>query len=229
MGAVTREQALRRQQPTLTIEEASAAEPDGTRTAGMAELDAAPVVQVIKYDADEQKVNKLWAICSLTYRAGGSRLGRCSTDFREAYEIPDETSPIPAFWPMDELVVRELLVNALVHRPYTQRGDFFRIVSADPVHDPGGVSPQNILHFARQPVHEPTTHGLVFEDSNVSSGRLFASSRTKLSPCSTMRHDAGSRRGSIGCSSENLAMRASRTPKLSGCIFAFARSGFAAG
>jgi ATP-dependent DNA helicase RecG len=29
---------------------------------------------------------------------------------------------VPAF---DEIVVRELLVNALVHRPYTQRGDIF--------------------------------------------------------------------------------------------------------
>jgi hypothetical protein len=29
---------------------------------------------------------------------------------------------LPAY---DELVVRELLVNALVHRPYTQRGDIY--------------------------------------------------------------------------------------------------------
>lgn len=37
-------------------------------------------------------------------------------DFRESYELPDGMlrTKLPAY---DELVVRELLVNALVHRP----------------------------------------------------------------------------------------------------------------
>ena len=56
---------------------------------------------------------------------------------------------IPAF---DEIVVRELLVNALVHRPYTQRGDIFLLLHPDrlEVINPGplplGVTPQNVLH-----------------------------------------------------------------------------------
>ena len=39
-------------------------------------------------------------------------------DFRERYELPDGLyrQSVPSF---DEIVVRELLVNALVHRPYT--------------------------------------------------------------------------------------------------------------
>ncbi|MCF8247578.1 MAG: hypothetical protein K9J37_20690 [Saprospiraceae bacterium] len=52
----------------------------------------------------------------------------------------------------DEVVVRELLANALVHRPYTIRGDLFINLYNDrmEVHNPGllplGVTPQNILH-----------------------------------------------------------------------------------
>ena len=52
----------------------------------------------------------------------------------------------------DEVVVRELLVNALVHRPYTQRGDIFINLYHDrlEIHNPGplpiGVTPENILH-----------------------------------------------------------------------------------
>ncbi len=56
---------------------------------------------------------------------------------------------MPAF---DEIVVRELLVNALVHRPYTQRGDIFlnlhpdRLEVVNPGPLPLGVTPQNVLH-----------------------------------------------------------------------------------
>jgi len=52
----------------------------------------------------------------------------------------------------DEVVVRELLANALAHRPYTQRGDIFLNLHPDrlEVHNPGllpiGVTPRNILH-----------------------------------------------------------------------------------
>jgi len=53
-------------------------------------------------------------------------------------------------------VVRELLVNALVHRPYTQRGDIFvnlhpdRLEVVNPGRLPLGVTPQNILHASRR-------------------------------------------------------------------------------
>ena len=49
-------------------------------------------------------------------------------------------------------MVRELLVNALVHRPYTQQGDIFLNLHTDrlEVVNPGllplGVTPQNMLH-----------------------------------------------------------------------------------
>lgn len=51
----------------------------------------------------------------------------------------------------DEIVVRELLVNTLVHRPYTQRGDIFinlrmdrhRIKGAlEALHDEGAINYQ---------------------------------------------------------------------------------------
>ena len=72
-------------------------------------------------------------------------------DFRERYELPDGLyrQNVPAF---DEVVVRELLVNALVHRPYTQRGDIFlnlhpdRLEVVNPGPLPLGVTPQNVLH-----------------------------------------------------------------------------------
>lgn len=56
----------------------------------------------------------------------------------------------------DEAVVRELLANALVHRPYTTRGDVFLNLHPDrlEVHNPGllplGVTPRNILHTSVQ-------------------------------------------------------------------------------
>ncbi len=45
-------------------------------------------------------------------------------DFRESYELPDGLfrQHIPVY---DGCIVRELLVNALVYRPYTQRGDIY--------------------------------------------------------------------------------------------------------
>ena len=58
---------------------------------------------------------------------------------------------VPAF---DETVIRELLVNAMVHRPYTQRGDIFlnlhpdRLEVVNPGRLPVGVTPRNILHAA---------------------------------------------------------------------------------
>ncbi|WP_312366058.1 ATP-binding protein [Ensifer sp.] len=72
-------------------------------------------------------------------------------DFKESYELPDGLfrQNVPAF---DEVVVRELVVNALVHRPYTQRGDIFlnlhpdRLEVVNPGLLPLGVTPQNVLH-----------------------------------------------------------------------------------
>ena len=116
------------------------------------QLGTAPVVQVIKYDEHGQKVNKLvWDDYELSPIELVDAVWQSVPDFRESYEIAEGLfrSSVPAY---DEIVVRELLVNALVHRPYTQRGDIFLNLNPDQLEvvNPGllpiGVSPQNILH-----------------------------------------------------------------------------------
>lgn len=117
-----------------------------------AQLSTAPVIQFIKYDDLGQKVNKLvWDDHTLNPMELIEAVWLEVPDFRERYELPDGLyrQSVPAF---DEIVVRELLVNALVHRPYTQRGDIFlnlhpdRLEMVNPGPLPLGVTPQNILH-----------------------------------------------------------------------------------
>jgi len=117
-----------------------------------AQLHSAPVVQFIKVDELGQKVNKLvWDDHTLSPMALIEAVWAEVPDFRERYELPDGLyrQHVPAF---DEVVVRELLVNALVHRPYTQRGDIFlnlhpdRLEVVNPGPLPLGVTPQNVLH-----------------------------------------------------------------------------------
>lgn len=117
-----------------------------------AQLTSAPVIQFIKYDERDQKVNKLvWDDHTLNPMELIEAIWLEVPDFRERYELPDGLyrQNVPAF---DEIVVRELLVNALVHRPYTQRGDIFlnlypdRLEVVNPGPLPLGVTPQNVLH-----------------------------------------------------------------------------------
>ena len=117
-----------------------------------AQLSTAPVIQFIKYDEHGQKVNKLvWDDHTLNPMELIEAVWQEVPDFRERYELPDGLyrQNVPAF---DEIVVRELLVNALVHRPYTQRGDIFlrlhpdRLEVVNPGPLPLGVTPQNVLH-----------------------------------------------------------------------------------
>ncbi len=117
-----------------------------------AQLTTAPVIQFIKYDEHGQKVNKLvWDDHTLNPMELIEAVWLEVPDFRERYELPDGLyrQNVPAF---DEIVVRELLVNALVHRPYTQRGDIFlnlhpdRLEVVNPGPLPLGVTPQNVLH-----------------------------------------------------------------------------------
>lgn len=117
-----------------------------------AQLPTAPVIQFIKRDEHGQKVNKLaWDDHTLNPMELVEEVWLDVPDFRERYELPDGLyrQHVPAF---DEVVIRELLVNALVHRPYTQRGDIFlnlypdklEVVNPGPL--PLGVTPQNVLH-----------------------------------------------------------------------------------
>lgn len=122
------------------------------RRSDRAALGTAPVVQFIKYDDREAKLNKLvWDDYSLSPIELVDAVWSEVPDFRESYELPDGMfrKQVPAY---DEKVVRELLVNALVHRPYTQHGDIFlnsypdRLEVVNPGPLPIGVTPATVLH-----------------------------------------------------------------------------------
>jgi ATP-dependent DNA helicase RecG len=121
-----------------------------------AQLGSAPIVQVIKRDELGEKVNKwTWDDHSLSPVELVDAIWEAVTDFHESQEVPDGLlrQKLPAY---DQRVVRELLVNALVHRPYTQRGDLLlnlhpdRLEVVNPGRLPLGVTPQNILHESRR-------------------------------------------------------------------------------
>jgi ATP-dependent DNA helicase RecG len=116
----------------------------------------APEIQCIKYDERGRKVRKLvWNDYSLNPLELIEAVWREVPDWKEFYELPDGLfrKSVPHY---DEVVVRELLANALAHRPYTQRGDIFLNLHPDrlEVHNPGllpiGVTPRNILHTSNK-------------------------------------------------------------------------------
>jgi ATP-dependent DNA helicase RecG len=119
-------------------------------------LGTAPLVQAIKYDEQGQKINKwVWDDSELSPVELVDAIWRELPDFRESYEVAEGLyrRSVPAY---DEKVVRELLVNALVHRPYTQQGDIYlnlhpeRLEVVNPGRLPLGVTPRNILHASRR-------------------------------------------------------------------------------
>lgn len=122
------------------------------RQGDRARLGSAPMIQFIKRDEQEQKVNKLaWDDHTRSPMELVDAVWHDVPDFREFYEVADGLfrSQVPAF---DERVIRELLINALVHRPYTQRGDIYlnlhpdRLEIVNPGPLPLGVTPGNVLH-----------------------------------------------------------------------------------
>ena len=113
-------------------------------------------MQAIKYDEHGQKINKwVWDDCALSPVELVDAVWREIPDFRESYEVAEGMfrRSVPAY---DEKVVRELLVNALVHRPYTQQGDIYlnlhpgRLEVVNPGRLPLGVTPRNMLHASRR-------------------------------------------------------------------------------
>lgn len=112
----------------------------------------APVVQCIQFD---QYGDKVWKYLIDDFTKNPQEIIEAIWNnvpvWRESNEISDGLfrKEIPAY---DEAVVRELTCNALVHRPYTVRGDIFinihpdRIEVINPGALPLGVTPQNILH-----------------------------------------------------------------------------------
>ena len=115
-----------------------------------------PVIQFIKYDELEQKVNKLvWDDYSKNPKELLQAVLDEIPDWKEGIEIADGIfrKNISNY---EEPVIRELVANALVHRPYTTKGDIFINLFPDrlEVHNPGlfplGVTPKNILHKSVQ-------------------------------------------------------------------------------
>lgn len=110
-----------------------------------------PAIQVIRYDDKDEKV---WKLLLDDYFANPKELLESVLndvpDWQESVEVSEGMfrKNIP-FFPIE--VVRELVVNALVHRTYTTRGDIFINIFPDrmEIHSPGrlpfGVTPKNIL------------------------------------------------------------------------------------
>lgn len=110
-----------------------------------------PAIQVIRFDDREDKV---WKLLLDDYFANPKELLEKVLndvpDWQESVEVSEGMfrKNIP-FFPIE--VVRELVVNALVHRTYTTRGDVFINIYPDrmEIHSPGrlpfGVTPKNIL------------------------------------------------------------------------------------
>lgn len=116
----------------------------------------APVVQCIKYDQYGEKVNKwLWDDFSKNPYEMIDEIWKTIPEWRESTEIGDGMfrRNIPAY---PESVVRELVGNSLVHRPYTIRGDIFLNIHPDYIEivNPGllpiGVTVDNILHTTKK-------------------------------------------------------------------------------
>lgn len=112
----------------------------------------APVIQFLKYDEQGQRVNKLvWDDFWLNPQELIEAIWTQIPDWKEGIEVSDGLFRkfIPNY---EEEVVRELMVNALVHRPYTTRGDIFINLFPDrlEIHNPGlfplGITTENILH-----------------------------------------------------------------------------------
>jgi len=111
----------------------------------------APAIQVIRYNERDEKI---WKLTLDDYSYNPKELIEIVLakvpDWQDTIEISDglfrKTFP---YYPID--VIRELVVNALVHRPYTTRGDIYINLYHDrlEIHNPGllpyGVTPSNIL------------------------------------------------------------------------------------
>jgi ATP-dependent DNA helicase RecG len=113
----------------------------------------APVVQFIKYDVNDNKVRKeVWDDFSLNPKELIESIWNKIPEWKEGIEISDGVLGRKILYHYNENVIRELLANALVHKPYTTKGDIFLNMYPDrlEIHNPGllplGVTPQNILH-----------------------------------------------------------------------------------
>lgn len=123
----------------------------GTRN-DRSKLSYSPTIQYFKYDEQGTKTSRIgWHDHSLNPQELIEAIWKEIPDWREGVEISDGLFRrfIPHY---EEPVVRELLANALVHRPYTTRGDVFvnvfpdRLEVVNPGLFPIGITAKNILH-----------------------------------------------------------------------------------
>ena len=130
---------------------------------------SAPKIQVIKYDEKGEKINKfMYDDDDLSPKQLVDAVWNDIPDWKEYYEIPN-TLHRDRVWAYEYKVIRELLVNALVHRPYTMRGDIFiklypdRMEMANPGTLPLGITPENIFNSSFQ---RNEKFGKIFFDLN---------------------------------------------------------------
>jgi len=117
-----------------------------------AKLLYSPTIHFLKFDEKEQKVNKImWEDHSLNPKELIEAIWTQIPDWKEGIDVAD--GMFRKFVPnYEEEVIRELMANALVHRPYTTRGDIFinlftdRLEVVNPGLFPIGVTAANVLH-----------------------------------------------------------------------------------
>lgn len=110
-----------------------------------------PAIQVLRYNENDEKVWKLLLDDNfLNPKELLNTVLNDVPDWQESIEVSEGMfRKNIQFFPLE--VVRELVVNALVHRTYTMRGDIFINIFSDrlEIHSPGslpfGVTPKNIL------------------------------------------------------------------------------------
>lgn len=136
-----------------------------------AKLSYAPVVQFIKYNNNGNKVKKeVWDDFSMNPKELFQSIWEKIPEWKEGIEISEGIFGREKIYNYHEDIVRELFANALVHRPYTTRGDVFINLYPDrlEIHNPGllplGVTPNNILH---QSVRRNEHLSKIFYDLNL--------------------------------------------------------------
>ncbi len=111
-----------------------------------------PNIQFIKYDERDQKVNKItWDHYALNPKELLESALKDIPDWKEGVEVPQGMFRkfIPNY---SEIVLREIIVNALIHRPYSQNGEILislyqdRLEITNPGKFPIGVTEKNLLH-----------------------------------------------------------------------------------
>ena len=169
----------------------------GTR-ADRAQLLHAPIIQFLKFDSHGDRVFKLvWDDFSLNPAELIEAVWSEIPDWRESTELPDNLfrKSVPHY---DQVVIRELIANALVHRPYTTRGDIFINLHPDhlEIHNPGllplGVTPSNILQktVRRNNLLAQVFHDLkLMEREGTGYDRIYETQLTQAKAIPKVRED----------------------------------------